>query len=520
MSSKPEWLDSIYDPGMYPHPVSEIHLMETHISWIILTGDWVYKLKKPVNFGFVDFSTLELRHAACDEELRLNRRTAPLIYDSVVALAEDADCPQFGASGPVIEYAVRLRQFRQEELLEHRLARNELSIEEIDSLACAVADLHRQAAVASVDSRYGSPQSIKSAVEKCLEHLADDALPESLRSQVGPLAEWTRQEWSRLHERFLRRKAEGRVRECHGDLHLGNLVRHQGKPVLFDCLEFNPDLRWIDVMSDLAFLVMDLCDKHAESLAWRVLNRWLEQTGDYDGLSVLRYYGAYRALVRAKVAALRLGQQGLSDTEEKHQHELLESYVQLALQSTKASPSAIVLMHGVSGSGKSFLAKQLVPELGAIQIRSDVERKRLCAKDGKSLPAESTPGTYTAESIQKTYDHLKSLAKIIVANGYPVIVDATFSRQINRKEFEDLARELNVPFVIVSCNAHVDVLQKRITQRQQSKCDPSEADTNVLAQQLATAEPLSDQELEIAICVDTDSSTLPDVVRGLHAKLH
>ena len=161
MSQHPDWLNSIYDPGTYSHPVSEIQLIQTHISWVILTGDWAYKLKKPVNFGFVDFSTLELRHAACLEEVRLNRRTAPSLYDGVVTMVDRIDGPQFGDNGSILEYAVRMRQFAQSDLLEHRLARNGLSADVIESLARAVAELHGQAAIASPDSLYGTPELIR-----------------------------------------------------------------------------------------------------------------------------------------------------------------------------------------------------------------------------------------------------------------------------------------------------------------------------------------------------------------------
>lgn len=516
MATNPEWLSSIYDPGMYPHPVSNIQLMETHISWIILTGDWVYKLKKPVNFGFVDFSTLELRQAACHEEIRLNRRTAPLIYDAVVALADDADCPQFGATGPVIEYAVRLRQFQQEHLLERCLARQELTTEDIDSLACAVADLHRQAAVAPIASKFGTPAAIRSAVDKCLEHLGDESLPAPLRSQVEPLAEWTRSEWTRLTVTFVRRRQAGLVRECHGDLHLGNLVRYQGQPTLFDCLEFNPDLRWIDVMSDVAFLVMDLCDKAAEPLAWRFLNRWLEQIGDYDGLNVLRYYMAYRALVRAKVAALRLGQEGLEPTEAKHQRELLVSYVELALKLSHTGPKALILMHGVSGSGKTFIARQLASWLGAIQVRSDVERKRVRTPDSDSADDQNR---YSEKSMQETYEQLQSIARLVINSGFPVIIDATFSKQSYREEFSRLADELHVPFQIVSCEAPLEVLRERVIRRQEAKCDVSEADTQVLEHQLSTFVPLSEREQKQTIFIDTTASDVAEVAQAIRLKM-
>ena len=517
MSLHPEWLNSIHDPGIYPHPVSEIRLMETHISWVILTGDWAYKLKKQVNFGFVDFSTLELRRAACEEEVRLNRRTAPYLYDGVVPLTAEEEGPQFGgSSGHVLEFAVRMRQFAQKDLLVNCLERNELSIELITTLAMAVADLHLRAAIASPESPFGTPDIIAENVQKCLDHLEDESLKSGLQTQLKPLAQWVDSEWRRLTGTFIQRKQQGWVREGHGDLHLGNLVRYRGKPILFDCLEFNSSLRWIDVMSDVAFLVMDLFDKQAPSLGWCVLNKWLEQTGDYEGLRVLKYYLAYRALVRAKVAAIRLGQSGMPPDEEEQQRKHLLSYVILASQLIQPGHAAIILMHGVSGSGKSTVASQLVSSLAAIQIRSDIERKRLMGSQRSSSgPTIASADLYSEAATQKTYLRLQSLARSIVTDGYPVIVDATFSKAADRTEFLKIAQELNVPFLIVACHAPEDVLKQRVTLRQQLGQDASDADVNIVKNQLATVEPLTPAEEKFAIRLDTSSEQLARVIPSI-----
>jgi aminoglycoside phosphotransferase family enzyme/predicted kinase len=520
MSQHPEWLNSIDDPGIYPHPVSEIQLIQTHISWVILTGDWAYKLKKPVNFGFVDFSTLELRQAACLEEVRLNRRTAPSLYDGVVPMVEGADGPQFGGSGLILEYAVRMRQFAQADLFEQCLARNELSIDLIKNLARAVAELHAQADIATPESPFGTPELIRSTVQACLDELAKAPLPEALGTQLIPLKEWVTSEWHRLNPSFISRKQQGWIRECHGDLHLGNIVLYRGKPTLFDCLEFNPGLRWIDVMSDVAFLVMDLHGRKASSLAWRTLNIWLEQTGDYQGLSVLKYYLAYRALVRAKVASIRLRQPEISAEDQTRQHDLLKSYIELATSVIRPVQPAIVLMHGVSGSGKSFVARRLVDSFGAIQIRSDVERKRLMGTWPAVPPVPPTESEmYSTETTRQTYLRLKSLAGNVVESGYPVIVDAAFLKQTDRQAFASLAAELGIPFVIAACHAPVAVMQERVSKRQQIGQDASDADVAVLQQQLATAEPLTTHELGYAIELDTNSSDLDAMVKSIRNRL-
>lgn len=505
----PAWLDALKSPTTYPHPVSRIQLMETHISWVALTGEWAYKLKKPVDFGFVDFTSLELRQAACHEEIRLNRRTAPELYDDVVTLTEECCGPRFGGTGPVLDYAVRMRQFAQEDMLDQRLARGELSEDVIDTLAHEVAELHLQAAVASMDSPFGTPGAIHASVQACLDHLLKFPPSDVMRTQFVQLNEWTNTEWHHLKEIFEIRKRRGWVRECHGDLHLGNLVFYRGRPTLFDCLEFNPELRWIDVFSDVAFLVMDLFDRGAAALAWRVLNKWLEETGDYDGLRLMKYYVAYRALVRAKVAALRLCQPGLSSDDMQHQQNLLRSYAELALILTQSRRPAILLMHGVAGSGKSFIASRLSSSLGAVQIRSDVERKRLFGVwPAPEVWPAIQPEMYTPQATQRTYLRLQTLTREIVGAGYSVIVDATFLRHSDRLSFTSIAEELEVPVIVITCDAPQSVLRQRVLQRKSNGQDPSDADVTVLENHIASREPLDAAESRMSVSMNTADNNL------------
>ena len=496
-------------------------MLETHISWVLLTGEWAYKLKKPVNLGFVDFTTLELRRDACEEEIRLNRRTAPELYDTVIPLCADGEHFRFQTDGDqIVEYAVRMRQFPQEALLAHCLERNELSFDRIELLAQNVADLHRNGAIAELQSPFGEPQLILNTVEVCLDLVAGTQLPATLIAQLPPLQDWVGSEWQRLKSTFQQRKAMGFVRECHGDLHLGNLVLYRDNPTLFDCLEFNPELRWIDVISDIGFLVMDLLDRGRPPLAWRALNAWLEQMGDYAGLNVLKFYLAYRALVRAKVAAIRLRQSGLSEAEERTQHELLESYLALATQQTCPGTPAMILMQGVSGSGKSFVARELVGELGAIQIRSDVERKRLLGQwpvsTSSSIP-ESV--AYSHETTLRTYKRLQELAQITVQSGNIAIIDAAFLDHSNRQSFAALARDLHVPFVIVACEAPLNVLEKRVEERFSSGRDASDADVEILRQQMSRREPFSDKEVGLTISLNTSSQSIDSILPPLRKRL-
>jgi len=499
----PDWWGAVFGPDAYPHPVSNIELIETHISWVILTGDWIYKLKKPVDMGFADFTTLDRRYRACLEELRLNRRTAPDLYQDVVSLVADPAGPRFGGQGAVLDYAVRMRQFPQSVLFEHCLERGELTEDVIVALADEVADLHERAAVAQSATEFGEPLPIQRAVHECLEELINDQPDLTNNTMIDAIRQWVIAQNQRLAPVFHARKAAGRVRECHGDLHLGNLILLHGKPTLFDCIEFNETLRWIDVISDIAFLVMDLFDHDRQRLGWRFLNAWLERTGDFDGLSVLSYYLVYRALVRAKVDAIRLKQPDLPSGEQSRLRRQLDGYVLLAKSFTEQQPRGVVLMHGLSGSGKTCVARKLATDIPAVHIRSDVERKRLFSL----WPAETSPRTtniYSAQATQHTYRYLAESAAKIVNAGLIVIIDATFLSRADRSTFAQLADQLHVPFVIRTCETSIQELRRRVIERQQKNVDASDAGVEVIDFQLRWNEPFESEELPFVARTDQE----------------
>ena len=442
--------------------------VETHISYVLFDAGVAYKIKKAVRFAFLDFTTLAAREFFCREELRLNRRLAPAIYLDVIPITGTIDAPVLAGQGPPIEYAVKMREFDQDGLLSRVLARDELTVERVEGLAAVVADFHSRTARAGAETPYGRPEGI-------LEDARANFAGMEADEHVAALRDFTEREAARCREAFAARKAQGLVRECHGDLHLGNIALVDGAVTLFDCIEFNESMRWIDVMSDVAFLVMDLLDHHRPDLSARFLNGYLERTGDYGGLDVLRFYVVYRAMVRAKIARMR------GDDAERR------SYLDLAVRETQPRRPSVVITHGVSGSGKSTRAQSLV-ERGAIAIRSDVERRRLFG-----------PGEYTDAATRKTYERLAARARMIVSAGYPVVVDATFLRREQRDLLRAAADDLHVPFVIADCSAPLPVLQERVARRLARGDDVSEATEDVLTQQLATQEPLGPDELAASI---------------------
>jgi hypothetical protein len=497
-------IDALSRPGVYPHPVDRVDVLQTHISYVLLAGDYAYKIKKPVNLGFLDFSTLDARQRCCEEELRLNRRTAADLYLATVRVTGSVAAPQLDGDGPAIEYAVKMRRFAQDDLLDSMAKRGECSPAIVDALARKLAAFHTTVAVAGPDSPFGTAERVMAPPRANFDHI-EKLIGESPDvPQLERLRTWTDREGARLIPVFAARRRDGFIRECHGDLHLGNITLIGGEPTPFDCIEFNADLRWIDVMNEVAFLVMDLADHRLPGLAIRCLNAYCEATGDYAGLAVLRFYMVYRAMVRAKIACIRMQQQGVAADVKAATEAEYRGYFQLAERLAHRGATALVLTHGLSGSGKTTVAGVLAERFGAIRIRSDVERKRLFGLEASARTASAVgSGIYDPEATRRTYARLADLARSVIAAGWPVIVDATFLRAAERTAFRELARELAVPAVIVSCTAPDAELRARILAREQTRADASEAGLEVLARQRDASEPASRDELDDAFEFDT-----------------
>ncbi|MGF1613467.1 MAG: AAA family ATPase [Gammaproteobacteria bacterium] len=508
---------ALQDARLYDHPVGRFSVLETHISWVLLTGFYAYKIKKPVDFKFADFSTLEQRRHYCQEELRLNRRFAPELYVDVIPITGSMHRPRLAGQGEPIEYAVKIREFPQEALLSHLAARGKLTASHVDELATTLAASHGQLPPAAPGSPFGDPQQIHHWSQQNFTHIKPGLKESADLCALSRLRTWVDEEFGCRRGQLTARKDQGFIRECHGDLHLGNLVLLEGHVVPFDCIEFNEQLRWIDVMSEVAFTVMDLRDRGYPTLSCRFLSRYLERTGDYAGLGVLRYYLVYRALVRAKVAMLRMAEVEGGGPQEEAIWREYRSYLKLAVSFSRERRRGLVITHGVSGSGKSTVAAQLVESLGAILIRSDVERKRLYgfapqARTHSALGAN----VYSPEATRLTYERLSVLAARALDLGWPVIIDATFLLRAERDRVRQLAVGLRVPFVILDCRSPERVLRQRVAQRVEGGERVSEAGTEVLAQQLQTEQPLQEGERGYCVSVDTqqalDANALAQVI--------
>lgn len=512
--SLPDRLKGLLDPRTYPHPCGTIQLVETHISWVVLTGDYAYKLKKPVHFNFVDFSTLALRGHFCREEVRCNRAFAPDLYLGVVGIvAGDEGIVVAEGEEPVLEWAVQMRQFDPEQGLDRLLARDELSPELLREFGATLAVRH--AGLPRLDA---GPDEVPARIFGPVEDNFAEIGHTDLAGVHGDLLDQTlslaRALGDRLRSRFDARIAAGWVRECHGDLHLSNLARVDGVVTAFDCLEFNENLRWIDTMSDVAFLFMDCLVRQRPDCAYAFLDGYLDESTDYAGVVLLGYFAAYRSVVRAKVAALRWAQDGGTEVEEK----FLE-HLDWARDWLARPPGLLLLTSGLSGSGKSHLASALVGVLPAIRLRSDVARKSLAGL--AALADSQSPiggGLYSAEQSDRTFELLAELAAELIGAGENVIVDATFIERSRRDRFMELASTLGAQARILYCDAPESILRERLEKRTAGGADPSEATAEVLDMQLERFEPPAADEAVIR--VDTGSPLTDDRVADLVAVLN
>jgi len=510
---------ALQNPTLYPHPVEGFKIIETHISWVILTGTYAYKMKKPVDFGFLNFTDLAARKHFCEEELRLNQRMAPDLYLQVLPITGSVDVPVIGGSGEPIEYMLQMREFPQTQLMAEVQARGELTDAHIDALAEQIAQFHLSVPQVAAGHALNSAEAIVAPMRQNFEQIRPLLTEQADVQQLDALADWTETSIARLQPLLEQRSQHGFIRECHGDLHLGNATIIEDKVVLFDCIEFNEPFRLIDIACDAAFLAMDLEDRGLKCQARRFINGWLEYTGDYAALDLLNLYKAYRALVRAKVNLFRLYQE-----QDAVQRRVIlrqyRSYANLA-ESYSAIPSRfLAITHGVSAVGKSQVALRLVEALGALRLRSDVERKRLHGEQPQAQSGELAAGIYSAEAGEATYQRLHTLAEAALNAGFSVVIDATYLKQQHRQAAWQVAESTGVPFLILDCEAPDAVIEQWLAQRQAEGGDPSDATMEVVKAQQATRESLTESEQLLSRQVDTpDAGSLDSLVSAIRQRL-
>ena len=501
-------IESLSHGRAYTHPVADIRVLDTHISWVVLTGDLAYKIKKPIKLAFLDYSTLEKRRHYCERELELNRRWAPGLYLGVVPISGSFNEPSVGGEGSPIEYAVQMRQFPQSAQLDEQLIAGRLDADDMFGLAETVAATHAEVPVCTALSAADFFAATRQVMLDNFEFLREgtDA------AAIEKLLSWTRQSLDDYRHLIMDRYETGLVRECHGDLHLKNLVRLPSGIVPYDCVEFSAELRNIDVISDVSFLVMDLVAREETQLAYAFINRYLECSGDYAGVSLLGPYVVYHALIRAKIAAIRSIERA-QDAERQQDREETVHYCTVASRWIDAGTPRLILMHGLSGSGKTRLSHELMQRLPAVRVRSDIERKRMHGlSETEGSDSSVAEGLYAPNARTAIYEWLRRLAESLLNAGHNVIIDASFLDRVERNRFRALAGKAGSDFLIVSVTAAREELHRRLARRQHEGTDSSEADIAVLRYQLEQADTLDVDERNCTIDVATDQPVDIDAV--------
>lgn len=531
-------VDRLLTPAAYPHPVTDVRLIETHISWVFLTGTYVYKVKKPVNFGFLDFTTLEQRRHFCEEEVRLNRRFAPSLYLDAVPIVGPPSAARIQGEGSVgggsepIEWAVRLKQFDEAGRLDRLLDAGELSADDCTELAWEMARIQDRLEVADAATHWGTAEEVARAIDTTLARLREHR--PAIRERVDALEREVHRRLTACSEAIETRRMAGRVRQCHGDLHLANIVRHEGRFIAFDSIEFSESLRWIDVASDVAFLAMDLHSRDRADLASTFISSWIEAANDHQAVSVLPVYMIYRAVVRATVTAIRSAQtKAEPQTDSAAATDAIaetDRYLALAERLLVDRRPLLVATSGVSGSGKTTIAGKVAAALDAVRLRSDVERKRLAGMAATDRPCDATQEKvlYSPEATLRTYTRLAELARLILTAGTGVVVDAACNRRWERRMLADAARMAGVPLVWVSLEVPMEVALARVAARQAAGGDASDASADVVRAQYAAREPILPDEFtrtpggkpsESLITITENDLEAPEFIQRLTAGL-
>ncbi len=507
----PDQLSGLLRPEAYPHPVAGVQCVQTHLSWVLLAGDFAYKIKRPVHYPFVDFTDPLARERMCREELRLNARFAPQLYLSVEPVRTGDGGARFGGTGEPIEWAVRMRRFDRSAELDRLVESDDVAAADMAAFGAALAARHDtlpvddQTAACEIVER--TARTLQANVREARASLGAVGLKLPDDGVAGELDRRFISSIGSLSQRAL----AGRVRECHGDLHLSNIVRLDGELVAFDCLEFDPALRWLDVADDVAFLLADLAGYGRRDLARAFLQGYLDASGDFDLLEVVDLFAAHRALVRAKVLAIRAATADAASSRERVLGRC-RGYLSVAAEALAPREGMLVLVGGVSGSGKTWLSARMAERLGGLHLRSDLERKRLAGLS-PTANSRSAPGAglYTPEWSERTYDRLLRAAGHALSSGRMAFVDATFQEAAAARRFAHLAAERGVACCRLECTAPESVLRERILRRRAEGGDASEADLAVLARQLAQRRPGESAPGAPLVVLDTSRADALDI---------
>ena len=515
----PPLIAALLDPAGYPHAPHAVELRQTHISYVLLAGERVYKIKKPVALGFLDYSTPARRAYYCRREVALNRRLAPEVYLGVVPIVERQGRVAIGDRGRVLDHAVEMVRLPDDGMLPALLGRHAATPALMEQIAARLATFHAAAPSTARIARYGRPRAVRRTLEETLARIAPHVGRTLSPEQYTRLSSWTRAQLAQLAPLLRQRAAAGRVRDGHGDLHASSICVTD-HVVIFDCIEFSTALRCNDVASEVAFLAMDL-DRYARAdLAEAFVAAYQRFSGDAGLRHPLPFYRCQRALVRGLVASIAAEEAEQPAAERERQHTLAGTYFDLAYYGyAGAAPRPLlVLVGGLPASGKSVLARQLAARLAAVALHTDVVRKQRAGLAPTERPqGAARAALYAPDATAATYQAVLDAARDWLARGFSVVLDGTYRRAADRRAVVALATTQGVPWLAVECRCPPQVARERLAARAATPYEVSDADWAVYEQQVREWEPWTELPAGHYLVVDTTEPLASSVRRGLQA---
>lgn len=504
--------DHLKDPKFFGPHVTSVQLLQTHISYVALTGTYAYKVKKPVNFGFLDFSTVDKRKFYCEEELRLNKRLCPEMYLDVLPITRKDGALELDGSGPIVEYALKMKEFPQEYIMTNMLKQHHITKDTIDQIISLLIDFYTAQEPSEEITKYGELPAVKQNIDENFEQTKPMINITVPQDTFRFIKDASTRFFERKKDVFGRRMKEGKIFDCHGDLHSGNIVVTDTHIHIFDCIEFNDRFRFCDVASDIGFLAMDLDYLNFPYLSSHLIHRYVEKSADVSIFQVLNFYKSYRAFVRGKVHGFQLNDPHIDQKKKEDIVRSAQKYFDLSryyagLFSLDLLPRKplMVLVSGLSGTGKSTVAGKLAVDYHAMQINTDVVRKEVAGIDQYERHHDQIDtGLYDPKRVDNTYEQVLRKAADVITNGGNVVLDATFQKKKYRQMARHVAVKHHSPVVIVECLCPDDVVKRRLEDRVKKK-SVSDGRWEVYLAQKKTFEPFTSEEEHLTIDTSNES---------------